>query len=91
MAGSRFRPIGFSLSVAVPTGSPTAVSVKMCRGWAGSDGAAAGFSSGLAQQVAPEPCHAGCIGRSAGQIGREIGMCDGRQDDQPQNDLSEAA
>ena len=54
-------------------------------------GASAGFSSRLAQQIAPEPRHAGCVGRSAGQIGREIGMCDGRQDDQSQNDLSEAA
>jgi len=49
-----------------------------------------GFSR-LAQQIAPEPRHAGCVGRSAGQIGREIGMPDGCQDDQPQNDLSEAA
>jgi hypothetical protein len=54
-------------------------------------GAIARFSSGPAQQVAPEPRHAGCVGRSAGQIGREIGVCDGRQDDEPQYGLSEAA
>jgi len=54
-------------------------------------GATAGFSSRLAQQIAPEPRHAGCVGRSAGQIGREIGMTDRRQDDQPQNHLSDAA
>ena len=54
-------------------------------------GATAGFSSRLAQQVAPEPCHAGRVGRSAGQIGRKIRVCDGRHDDKSQNELSEAA
>jgi len=63
----------------------------ICKETVNEVGATAGFSSRLAQQVAPEPRHAGCVGRPAGQIGRQIGVPDGGQDNQSKRDLSQAA